>query len=168
MKIENKKYYITAFFWIISGYLCWLSSIYTFSYVTSNVLFSVVKFVKSISPSLNYLNTFIIFRLTDYILIFLFAFVMSLISGKKIIWFIGFLIWPIGVGLYYTIHCMRAYMALYPTLPSWVIYWLIESIIVYIIFIPLVGWLGVILGNKLYLKRKNAQQNQYSRSLRSG
>ncbi len=72
-------------------------------------------------------------------------------------WFIGFMICPIGFGLNFIISNMKYYMGLYATLPSWVINLLIESIIAYLFFTPLVGWLGVILGNKLYLKRINAK-----------
>jgi hypothetical protein len=167
MKIEDKKHYIMTFFWIIAGYLCWLAGLYAFTY-GMKLVYTTTKLVRSISPNLVYLSNFILLHLGDFALIFFFAFALALISGKKMMWFIGFMLCPIGIPLFFTISAMIYYVGFYSALPSWVIYYLINSIIAYLFITPLVGWLGVNLGNKLYLKRINAQQDQYSRSLRSG
>ena len=151
---KNKKTYLIALLWLISGYLCWISGDYLFIWGTSNLVEPASKYIRSIfhlNVSLAFL-AFIVLLITYFIIVFLSAFLLSRATGKRKIWFFVFIVGVVGPPLYGTMSGNIEYVINYETLPSEattvLVQILMETIIAYLIITPLVAWLGVIFGNR--------------------
>lgn len=151
------KNYALAIVGLIAGYLCWLAGVYAFSYGTSSIVLPATKFIKGTSSQLLTPLHFALFYSTDLFLIFLCSTALSIISGKRIILFIALMLWPVCFSMFNCIRDLIQYMNYYPELPSWVSSWFTQAAIAYLLLTPVMGWAGMILGDKLYRKRQ-AQQ----------
>lgn len=156
MNNQYKKYGV-AVIWLLAGCLCWLAGVYVFSYGTSPLVLPSTKFIMSTSPSLLTPLHFGLFHGTALILIFLFSTILSVICGKRRIWFVALMLWPVCFPMYSSIQDLIQYVHHYPKLPSWVVSWFSQAVLAYLFFTPLLGWAGMVVGNKLYRKRQ-AQQ----------
>ena len=152
MNLENNKYFI-AFLWLIYGYLCFILGIYIFTYGTYKLVLPAHKYIKTIAPQFLTFTHFIMFFSTDFILVTLFAFILSYATGKKLLWFIAFLIGDLNHSIYSSIKSILFYTNHYVSLPSWITSLFIEYIIAYLFVTPLVIWLGMVFGNKYRLRK---------------
>jgi hypothetical protein len=145
MMKENKKVYYIALLWLVMGYLCHWTALYSFD----RWVFPVKNFVTAEIHSRYILTVtnFLVFYIADFFFVLLFTLILSLIMGKKALWIFAFLIGAVGYPLYMTIYSMIFYFNFYNVLPSWVMLYRVEAII-YFIATSLIAWSGVVLGNK--------------------
>ena len=135
------------------GYLCWLSALYLFTFGTSKIFFPLLHTTqKAVSvPVLRHVFTFLYMHVTYFALIAIFAYILSRFFGYKNIWFVAFMLWPIGISLFYFVENFAFYMNEYPdTLPEWAKIYVFQSILAYFIISPLIAWCGFIFGAKKY------------------
>lgn len=147
---RNMKSLLIIALWFICGNLTWLSAGYLFNPVTSYLIdptFNFMKTVSNLSFMINYIP-FLLYTLSDFIIVFFVAFLLSRATEKRNIWLFIFIVGTSGAPLYYTI---RNHIALYHhKLPVWDT--LIPELIAKLIIIPLLTWLGAILGNRYHAK----------------
>lgn len=153
------KHHSIALLWLIGGYLCWISGDYLFIWGTSTLIEPTSTYIRSIfhlNVSLALIG-FIVLLITDFIIVFLGAFLLSRALGRRKIWFFVFVLGFIGPPLYGTITANLDYVINYGTLPSEattvLLRILIQTVIAYLIITPLIAWLGIILGNHYREKR---------------
>ena len=158
---RNKGDYLIAFLWLICGYLCWMAGDYLFIWGTSNLVEPTSRYIR-LKFHLNFSLVsigFIILLITDFIIIFPIAFLLSRAIGKRKIWFFVFIVGVVAPPLYGTIGGNIEYVLHYDTLPSEakivLMRILLKTIMAYLFITPLVGWLGITLGNR-YRARKAA------------
>jgi len=96
-----------------------------------------------------------LFHITDFLFAFIFATVLARATGKKNIWAVFFIAGAIARPLYETIRSHMVNLNRYETLPSWANVSFAESVIAYLIVLPLIAWAGASVGNK-YRKKKTA------------
>lgn len=150
MKTENKKDYLIALLWLICGYLCWLSGVYLLRYESSNLVLPISEYINTTFNSyfISSLTTFMLLYMADFILIFFATIFLSRATGKRLVWFVVFLIGCRGRTLYGTINGIIFHMNNYGTLPSEMTSWLFESLAANFIIAPLIAWLGIFIGHK--------------------
>jgi hypothetical protein len=158
MKKENKRDYLIALLWLIIGYLCSFSAVYLFSYGTVNWVLPVNRYVRTMfqSPIMSTMTNVVMCYIAQFITAFSFALVFSITTGRRRLWLLFFAIGAMGQSFYYDIESLNAYMNYYPSgLPSWTKSFYYNEITVYFIIIPVVAWIGMMLGNKIYTKKQN-------------
>ena len=155
----NKKDYLIAFLWLIMGYLCWMSGDYLFIWGTSDTVEPTSNYIRlkfHLYFSLAFIG-FITLLITDFIIIFSIAFILSIATGKRKIWFFVFIAGVVAPPLYATIGSNIDYVLQYKTLPAEarivLTRILIETIIAYLFITPFVGWLGITLGDRYRMKK---------------
>ena len=165
---KNKKTFLIALLWLISGSLCWAAGDYLFIRGTSYLIVPASKYIRLILHlkfSLASLG-FIVLLSTDFIIVFLGAFFLSKATGKRNIWLSAFILGVIVPPLYGTINSNIEYVINYENLPSEaitiLIQILIKTVIAYLIVTPFVAWLGVNLGNQ-YRQRVQAKRHDVGR-----
>ncbi len=143
--MEDNKNYSIAALWFICGYLTWIAASYVFGNFTSRL----------IEPN-NILHIywhpgFVLYTITDLIIVFLLAFLLSTASGKKNIWTLTYIVGTVGLPLY---SAIRSHINIWQhNLP--VLETLIPSLTVLMTITPVIAWAGVSFGNK-YGKKKTA------------
>lgn len=149
---NNNKDALIALLWLIMGYIRWRTVLYfsfTFSFVTSVSTFLNETFHSKLT--LDVMNS-VLFYGTDLFSVFILVFLLSVITGKKRARLLLFLMGTEGYSLYGIIY---VYFNSYAVLPSWIVSWLVKAVISYVIFTPLLAWIGAIWGHKYY-ERRNA------------
>jgi hypothetical protein len=145
---ENNKVYLIAALWFICGNLTWKSAAYLFGNFTSHLVFPIFSFTNKVLH-IHLRAAFVVYTITDLIIIFLIALLLSTVTGKRNIWNLTYIVGAVGWPLYYTI---RNHIDIYHhNLPVWNT--LILSITVLVIITPLVAWVGTILGNQYQMRR---------------
>lgn len=155
MTKENKRYYLIGLLWFVYGYLCWLSALYLFSYGVSNAVLPVSRFVNSTIHSyfIAIFTNFMMFHITDFLLAFSLAVILSRASGKRKLWTVLFIAGAVGRSLYGDLTDFLSYREYYSLLPQWFIIPLAGSLIAGLIVVPSLTWIGTFVGNK-YWKEK--------------
>lgn len=157
MTKENKKYYLTSLLWLAYGYFCWLAAVYLFAFGASNLVTPVSEYMKTVHHGqLLTLTHFALFYFGDFSLILAFTFILSLATGKKLLWLIFFLIGKLSQSLYESLRSIIFYKNYYDNLPSWVTSYVMQEIIAYLFVTPLIAWIGIVLGNKYRTIKKPA------------
>lgn len=142
MKAIKKEFLITAL-WFICGNLTWKSAAYVFGNFTSLIVFP------NNVLHIHYRPAFVVYTITDLIIIFLIAFLLSVATGKKNIWVLTYIVGVIGWPLYYTLrNHIAGFRHNLPVLDT-----LFLSIAVLVIITPLTALLGVTLGSKFRQRR---------------
>jgi ABC-type transport system involved in cytochrome c biogenesis permease component len=136
MKDNNR--YLLAAVWFVCGILTWKIAAYTFGNVTSHLIFP------NNILHIYYKPAFVVYTITDLIITFLVAFLLSMATGKKNIFTLTYIVGAVGLPLY---SAIRSHLqALHHSLP--VLNTLIPSLTVLLIITPLIAWAGATLGNK--------------------
>jgi uncharacterized membrane protein YeaQ/YmgE (transglycosylase-associated protein family) len=165
--ISNTKSCLIALFWLVCGFLSRLLAGYLFSFGTSNLLEPTSKFMGSIL----HLNlragfiAFILFHITDLIIVFSIAFLLARATQKRKLWFFAFIFGVIGPPLYDTISyniAVKNYYGPYTEDTAQLVRAVIGTVIADLIITPLVAWLGVTLGNH-FRQRIRANQHDIGR-----
>lgn len=149
---EQYKTYLIAALYFISGFLTWLSAGYIFNGGTANLIEPTARFMMTVFHfSLGIGDTaFLLYTISDLIIVFFYILLLSIITGKRNIWNITYIIGAIGLPLYHTI---RNHIVFYKhDLPVWGT--LLASLAAYCI-IPLLVWVGANLGNKYQIERQH-------------
>jgi hypothetical protein len=146
--MKNNKNYLIAALWFICGNLTWKSAPYLFGNFTSHLVFPIYNFTNEVLH-IHLRAAFMVYTITDLIIIFLIALLLSMATGKRNIRILTYIVGAVGWPLYYTI---RNHIAIYQEkLPVWNT--LILSITVLLIITPLVAWAGTILGNRYRMRK---------------
>jgi ABC-type transport system involved in cytochrome c biogenesis permease component len=141
---DNKKYSIAPL-WFICGFLTSITASYVFGNFTSHLIFpdNVLH--------IHYKPAFAVYTITDLIITFIAAFLLSVATGKKNIWILTYIVGAVGLPLYSAIRShLAAFQHNLPVLDT-----LIPSLTVLVIITPLIAWAGATLG-KNYRMRKAA------------
>lgn len=145
----KEKLLLTAL-WFVCGNLTWKFSAYVFGNFSSLLIFP------NNVLHIHYRPAFVVYTITDLIIVFLIACLLSAATGKKNIWTITYIVGVVGWPLYSTIR--SHYEMLQHNLPA--LDTLILSVAVLLIITPLVAWLGVTLGNQYRVKKTAGSREQ--------
>jgi len=108
-------------------------------------------------PLVKYVLSFLYTYGTYFALIVIITFILGRFFGHKTIWFIAFILWPIGVSLFNIMESLLFYMNEYPDgIPEWVTNYVFNSIFAYLIISPFLAWGGLLLGSKKYKNKIKA------------
>jgi hypothetical protein len=140
---KNNKGYLIEALWFICGNLTWKSAAYVFGNFTSLLIFP------NNVLHIHYRSAFVVYTITDLIIVFLIASLLSMATGKRNIWILTYIVGVVGWPLYYT---LRNHIEMFQyNLPIWDT--LILSLIVLVIITPLVAWAGSLLGNQYGMRK---------------
>ena len=146
----KKKFLITAL-WFICGNLTWKSAAYVFGNFSSFLIFP------NNVLHIYYRPAFVVYTITDLIIVFLSACLLSVATGKKSIWILAYIVGVVGWPLYSTIRShLEMFQHNLPALDT-----LVLSISVLLIITPLAAWLGSTLGNQFRQYRKAIGSNRH-------
>ncbi len=140
----------------VGKYLSIYLSIYLFSYGTGHFLSAIYSHITNVYDSVIIINSahFLVFYVTSLSLVFLFSVVLSITTGVKNIWSFLFFVSNVMLSISEKIRLYIIYSDRFETFPSWVTIQIIESIVAYLIMVPLLVWLGNISGNKFRNQRR--------------
>lgn len=149
MKSLSKYIFITLL-WVVGGILSWLCAIYIFTNFISSLIIPVTTYFmgRFSSSAILSLSRFVLFNISDFIMVFLFSIILSILTGVKKIWVIGFIAGATGYTIYLNIIDIITDMKYYGGLPPWVVspwwHFMISSFVI----IPFLAWIGCRLGGK--------------------
>lgn len=136
--ISIKKKFLIAALWFICGNLTWKSAAYVFGNFSSLLIFP------NNVLHIHYKPAFVVYTITDLVIVFLIACLLSVATGKKNIWILTYIVGVVGWPLY---SAIRSHLQMFQhNLPA--LNTLIPSIAVLLVITPLAAWLGVTLGNQ--------------------
>lgn len=152
MNNNDIKYFAIAFLWFIMGFVCSLAGIYSFTEGVSHFVMPVTNYLLTTAyPKFSLtLADFVLFHVADYFFIVLFAFLLAVATGRKVIWFVAFIIGTLAIPFYGLTTYLNQQDKSAGFLSS-VIQILISSFLI----VPFIAWLGLTLGNKYRTKRQN-------------
>jgi hypothetical protein len=140
--IPIKKKILIAVFWFYCGTLSWKIAAYIFDKFSSHLIFPYNLL------HIPYKPPFVVYSITDLIIVFLIACLMSVATGKKITWILAYIVGIVGSPLYWVIRShFEAFQLNLPVLDT-----LIPSLAVLLILKPLTAWIGVTLGKTISLR----------------
>jgi len=135
------------------GFLCSLAGIYSFTYGVSHLITPITNYLLTTAhPKFTLtLTDFILFHIADYFFIILFASLLSVATGKKVFWFNAFVIGTLAIPF--------SRLIIYPNqndiLSGMTIGSLSQLLISRFLLVPVIAWMGLVLGNKYRIKRQN-------------
>ena len=146
----NRHNLLILILWFLGGVSTLFVASYLFLYYNA-MTFPVFRQVIQITEPYSIIKQFVVFihpRILEFLLALLFSVGLSFLTGFKKIWLFSYLAGLIVYPLYLVNEAFVVYLRIYPELPSWTIAYYIQSMIAYLILIPLLSWLGCILGSE--------------------
>ncbi len=131
--------------WFASGYICWLTVLLCFTYVSYPFIAPISYYFAHTfdSKAISYVVDFILFYSTDFFWVTVFSLGLSLLTHSNISSFSLFLIGYIPIR-----RVIEMFEANYGNIPSWALEKLSQAFIAYLIVIPLIAWITITIVNK--------------------
>lgn len=154
----SKTKIMIPFIWLVTGVLSWRLSIYLFSYVLSPLLIQFVRNMNAITHSIyaKYTANMVFTNLSDIILGFIFALILSFFTKSSKSRLALFVLGVAGFRLYIKVADLIHYMGMYPEFPSSAITSFILGFISILILIPGFAIAGSKVGTYLKMRTRSA------------
>lgn len=142
---NSKNKYLFMLIWFASGYVCWLTVLLCFTYITYPIIEPISYYFAHTfqSKPISYFVDFILFYSTDFFWIAIFSLGLSFLTNANISSLLSFVIGYIPIR-----RLIEMFQDNYGSIPSWTFEKLSQAFIAYLIMIPFIAWITVTIVKK--------------------